>query len=202
MRSIWMALSLALLAVATPVRAADNVPLTKGLLFQSGSYAIQTVGALNQTGQAIEYLEVQCGFFRHGELVRSGEGVAQNIKLGQRAYFDVRSSDTPDADSTECRISDVKPSETSSDAPQVVAPAPPSWDQIAALRAATMTLLTVTAIDLAKASGKPPQLFLDALEKASADAIRTADINGSDEPVALRQAVQDRLKELFTGIRF
>jgi hypothetical protein len=188
------------LAVATPIRAANDVQLTKGRLFQSGSYSIQTVGALNETGHAIGYLEVECGFFRHGQLVRSGGGVAQNIKLGQRAYFDVRSSDTPDADSTECRISDIVPRETSSGAPQAVAP--PSWDQILAIRAATMALLTVTAIDLAKASGKPPQVFLDALEKASADAIRTAGISGSDDSDAIRQAAQDRLKELFTGIHF
>jgi hypothetical protein len=202
MRSIWMALSVALLAIASPAVAADNIPLTKGRLFQSGGYMIQTVGAFNGTGKAIEYLQVQCGFFRHGNLVRSGNGAAQNVQLGQRAYFDVMSSDTPDADSTECRISQIVPSATAVDAPQVAAPAPPSWDQIAALRAATMALLTITAIDLAKTSGKPPQLFLDALEKASADAIRTADIKGSDDPDAVRQAVQDRLKEMFTGIRF
>jgi hypothetical protein len=201
MRSIWMALSVGLLAVATPASAADNLPLTKGRLFQSGSYAIQTVGVFNGTGKAIDYMEVQCGFFRHGALVRSGGGGAQNIQIGQKVYLDVRSSDTPDADSTECRIGQTAP-RIDIDAPQVAAPAPPSWDQITALRAATMALLTITAIDLAKTSGKPPQLFLDALEKASADAIRTADINGSDEPDAARQAAQDRLKELFTGIRF
>ena len=36
--------------------------------------------------------------------------------------------------------------------------------------------------------GKPPQLFLDALEKASADAIRTAGITGLDDPEAIRKA--------------
>ena len=131
---------------------------------------------------AIEYPEVECGFFRPDQLLRSGEGVAQNINVGQRAYFGSPAR-LPDADSTECRISDVRPREISSD--------PPQADQITAVRAATMALLTLADFNgdrPRQGPGKPPQLFLDALEKASADAIRTAGITGPDDPEAIRKA--------------
>jgi hypothetical protein len=148
-----------LLILAAPCMAgaanAAEVDLTKGRLFQSGTYSIQTMGALNKSGRTIDFLEVECGFFLKGQLIRPGGGAAQNVQPGQTAYFDVRSSDTSNADSTECRVGGATPKDNV-EAPRQSS-APPSWDQTLATRAVTMALLTAVAIDLSRASGKPPK---------------------------------------------
>jgi len=40
------------------------------------------------------------------------------------------------------------------------------------------------------------------METASVEAIKTAGIDSPDDPEAIRQAAQDRLKEMFAGIHF
>jgi hypothetical protein len=185
--------------VSGTVRAAEDVQLTKGRLTHVGSYAIQTIAAVNNTGRNIELLQVECGFFLRGELIRSGGGAAQNVSPGQRAYFDVRSDDASDADSTDCRVMAALPQV------QAAAEKPvqgPSWDEVLALRAVTGILVTLSAVDHAKASGKPAQTFLDIMAKASADAVNTAGIAGTGDAEQIRQAAAERVKEMFAGIHF
>lgn len=103
MRPATLALLTAFFCTSTA--RADDVDIAMGRLTHIATYGIQTVGAMNNTSKQIEYLEVECGFFRDGQLIRSGYGVAQRIPSGQTAYFDVRSDNAQDADSAKCRVS-------------------------------------------------------------------------------------------------
>jgi hypothetical protein len=88
---------------AGPAVAAD-VEMFKGRLSHAGNYAVQTLGVLNNTGRMIEWISAECGFFRQGVLLTSGQGNTQKLAPGQRAYFDVMAPKSQDADSAECRI--------------------------------------------------------------------------------------------------
>lgn len=92
---------------ADPARAAD-VQLMKGRLSVDGRFAQQVLGAANNTGRAIKWLEAACGFFRGKSLIASADGHAQNISPGQTAYFNVSSLDAEGTDSTDCRIVEVR----------------------------------------------------------------------------------------------
>jgi hypothetical protein len=197
---------LPLIALFLPLAAhADDVQIAKGRMHSVGSYAIQTVAATNNTNTVINFLGVECGFFRNNALIVAGEGVAQNVLPKQTAYFDVRADQGEGADRTECRVQ--YPLTTRRSAfdvqPVAAAPAPaPHLDEIIALRAVAMALITVNATQLSRASGKPPQVFSDIIAKASADAINGATITGVEDANQTRQAASDRLKELFAGLHF
>jgi hypothetical protein len=79
-------------ALASPAIAAD-VDLIKGRLSVEGQFAQQVLGATNNTGRTIKWLEAGCGFFRGKSLIASDTGHAQNVSPGQTAYFNVTSLD-------------------------------------------------------------------------------------------------------------
>jgi hypothetical protein len=87
------------------VARADNIDLAKGRLTHQGQFSTQTVAVTNNTGALVEAAEIECGFFRQGSLLGSGEASAEHIRPKQTAYIDVISLNSPAADDTTCRVS-------------------------------------------------------------------------------------------------
>jgi hypothetical protein len=95
-----------LLLDVTGASAAD-VDLAKGQLTHDGSYTTQVVATKNNTGDVIQMLWVECGFFRKGMLLGAGKGYAENVKPGQTAYIEVASNHTEGSDNADCRVQSV-----------------------------------------------------------------------------------------------
>jgi hypothetical protein len=86
---------------------AADVNLAKGQLTHDGSYSTQVVAAKNNTGDTIQQIWVECGFFRKGTLLGAGTGYAKNISPGQTAYVEVLSNHTEGSDNADCRVQSV-----------------------------------------------------------------------------------------------
>jgi hypothetical protein len=95
-----------LLLDLTGALAAD-VNLAKGQLTHDGSYSTQVVAAKNNTGDTIQQIWLECGFFRKGILLGAGTGYAKNVDPGQTAYVEVVSNHTEGSDNADCRVQSV-----------------------------------------------------------------------------------------------
>ena len=67
---------------------------------------VQTLAAKNNTGP-IKALFFECGFFRGDTLLSTGRQVAENVEAGQTVYVEVLTFDVPQADRTDCRVSEI-----------------------------------------------------------------------------------------------
>jgi len=96
-----------LLLEVTGALAAD-VSLAKGQLTHDGSYSTQVVAIKNNTGDTIQMIWLECGFFRKGILLGAGTGYAKNVDPGQTAYVEVVSNHTEGSDNADCRVQSVE----------------------------------------------------------------------------------------------
>src|SRR6266852_5497610 len=83
---------------------AADVDIAKGQLTHDGSYSTKTLATKNNTGDTIDMLWVECGFFRKGVLLGAAPGYAENVKPGQTAYIQVPADHTEGADSADSRL--------------------------------------------------------------------------------------------------
>jgi hypothetical protein len=102
----WIAMMPLLLGFAGA--SAADVNLSKGQLTHDGSYSTQIVAAKNDTGDTLQEIWIECGFFRRGALVGAGTGYAKNVHPGQTAYVEVLSNHTEGSDTADCRVQSIE----------------------------------------------------------------------------------------------
>jgi hypothetical protein len=85
-----------------------NVNLAKGQLTHDGSYSTQVVAAKNNTGDTVQEIWLECGFFRKGVLLGAGTGYAKNVDPGQTAYVEVVANHTEGSDNADCRVQSIE----------------------------------------------------------------------------------------------
>jgi hypothetical protein len=178
------------------------VDLQKAPIVQRYGHSTQAIGAKNNSGAEIEWLAVECGFFRGGSLISTGLGSAGRIHPGDTAYFDVDADGN--ADATQCRVSRLDPGDTGIvQQPQSTsaADAQTSVDEVLAIKAIVAVLVTTAAIDHSR-NGKDPKDFLAIVSKAAEDAVNSADVSGVSDPDQVKAATSRRVKEIIAGLHF
>ena len=96
-----------MLLLHVPGALGASVNLAKGQLTHDGSYSTQVVAAKNNTGDTIQEIWLECGFFRKGILLGAGTGIAKNVDPGQTAYVEVVANHTEGSDDADCRVQSI-----------------------------------------------------------------------------------------------
>jgi len=88
------------------VSAQEGLTLTLGrLVYASDPHTIQqNVSVKNDTSNVVPIAQVECGFFKKGELIATNTGHADNIAPNTTAFVTVLASSDISADRAECRI--------------------------------------------------------------------------------------------------
>jgi hypothetical protein len=110
--AVWL-IALAVVAFTgfvTVAHAGEDVTMTMGRLgySPSGSYLQQNITITNNTAEKIQYVSVNCGFFRAGQLVDTGTGLVSNVQAKTDAYTYASVSAKTQPDSVKCRIDDIR----------------------------------------------------------------------------------------------
>ena len=92
-------------AALTNAYAGEDITMKLGRFSLSGTRAEQPITIINNTTETIQHVFINCGFFRGGELVDTGTGMATNIQPKAEAYTYASSYKAPD--NVKCRINSV-----------------------------------------------------------------------------------------------
>lgn len=103
-----MILAAMLACGASFTAAAANIQLEKGQLTRNSPYATQVLAVKNNSGAAVQSVEIECGFLQGQRVLAVGTGYVQNVAAGQRAYAQVIGDNAAAADSADCRIVEVE----------------------------------------------------------------------------------------------
>jgi len=91
-------------AQVNSLRSFEQLTLTKGVMYEPVRGALeQPVSVKNGSGKFLDFITIECGFYRAGVLVGVGLANLANVGPGETANGEAGLTEV-DADSTRCRI--------------------------------------------------------------------------------------------------
>jgi len=89
---------------ASQAAAENGLTLVMGQLSFDGSYIKQVVSVKNERDNTVRSAEVECGFFRQGQLIATSSSFIDNVAPGHTGFANILASSNVGSDRAQCRV--------------------------------------------------------------------------------------------------